>query len=96
VTDNTELQCLMRLRRLARQITASLPVHPDCEQTFQVHGSMRELPEVPRQMCKPTGSKAALLAELDVTLANYHGPVTLCAPAPAPEPDRGQELESGW
>ena len=39
-------------------------------------------------MSKPTLSKAALRAELEAALANYHGPITLCPPAPAPEPDR--------
>jgi len=38
MTDNTELQRLMRLRRLGRQIAASLPSDLDREQAFQVHG----------------------------------------------------------
>jgi hypothetical protein len=40
-------------------------------------------------MSKPILSKAALRAELEAALSNYHGPVTLCPPAPPPEPDRG-------
>jgi hypothetical protein len=44
VTDDTELQRL-RLRRLAREITASLQPDLDREQSFQVHESMRELLE---------------------------------------------------
>jgi hypothetical protein len=39
-----------------------------------------------------TLSKAALRAQLAAALANYHGPVTLCPPAPPPEPNR-EELE---
>jgi hypothetical protein len=42
MTDNTELQRLTRLRRLSRQIAASLPADIDFEQAFQMHG--RELP----------------------------------------------------
>ncbi len=41
-------------------------------------------------MSGPTLSKAALRAELEAALANYHGPVTLCPPAP---PHREEELE---
>jgi hypothetical protein len=44
-------------------------------------------------MSKPTLSKAALRAQLEAALANYHGPVTLCPPAPPPEPDRDEELD---
>jgi hypothetical protein len=33
-------------------------------------------------MSKPMLSKAALRAELEAALANYHGPVTLCPPHP--------------
>ena len=36
MTDNTELQRLTRLRRLSRQIAASLPMDLDLEQAFQV------------------------------------------------------------
>jgi hypothetical protein len=42
MTDNTELQRLMRLRRLGSQIAASLPSDLDHEQAFQVHGYVRE------------------------------------------------------
>jgi hypothetical protein len=45
MTDNSELQRLTRLRRLARQIAASLPADFDREQAFQVHGYVRELLE---------------------------------------------------
>jgi hypothetical protein len=45
MADNTELQRLTRLRRLARQIAASLQSNLDPEQAFQVHGSVRELLE---------------------------------------------------
>jgi hypothetical protein len=45
MTDNTELQRLTRLRRLARQIAASLQTDVDREQAFQVHGYVRELLE---------------------------------------------------
>jgi hypothetical protein len=45
MTDNTELQRLMRLRRLAREIAASVQADLDRVQAFQVHGSMRELLE---------------------------------------------------
>jgi hypothetical protein len=44
MTDNTELQRLTRLRRLSRQIAASLPMDLDLEQAFQVQGYVRELP----------------------------------------------------
>jgi hypothetical protein len=85
MTDNTELQRLTRLRRLARQIAGSLPAHPEY---------LRELPAgAARHMRKPTASKAAFRAELEVALANYPGPATLCPPAAAPEPDRGRELD---
>jgi hypothetical protein len=43
MTDDTELQRLRRLRRLA--ITASLQADFDREQAFRVHGSVRELLE---------------------------------------------------
>jgi hypothetical protein len=42
VTNNTELQRLTHLRRLARQIAASLPADLNREQAFQVHGYVRE------------------------------------------------------
>jgi hypothetical protein len=45
MTDDTELQRLTRLRRLARRIAASLQADLDREQAFQVHGSVRELLE---------------------------------------------------
>jgi hypothetical protein len=38
-------------------------------------------------MSKPILSKAALRAELEAALSNYHGPVTLCPPAPPPDRD---------
>jgi hypothetical protein len=47
MTDNSELQRLTRLRRLVRQIAASLPADLDREQAFQVHGYVRELPVWP-------------------------------------------------
>ena len=43
MTDNTELQRLMRLRRLGSQIAASLPSNLDREQAFQAHEYVREL-----------------------------------------------------
>ena len=45
MTDNTELQRLTHLRRLARQIAASLPADLNREQAFQVHGNLHELHE---------------------------------------------------
>jgi hypothetical protein len=45
MTDNTELQRLTRLRRLAREIAASVQADLDREQAFQVHGSVRKLLE---------------------------------------------------
>ena len=91
MTDNTELRRLIRLSRLGRQIAARLPADLDLQQAFQVHGHVRELPA--RARSKPTSSKAVLRAQLEAALANYHGPVTLCPPAPPPEPDYGAELE---
>jgi hypothetical protein len=38
MTTNTELQRLTRLRRLSRQIAASLPADLDFEQAFEVRG----------------------------------------------------------
>ena len=87
MTDNTELQRLIRLNRLGRQITACLPADLDRE----LHMYLGELPA--RARSKPTSSKAVLRAQLEAALANYHGPVTLCPPAPPPEPDYGAELE---
>ena len=93
MTDNTELQRLTRIRRLGRQIAASLPADLDHEPAFQVHG-YGELPvRAPRRLSKPASSKAVLRAQLEVAVANYHGPVTLCPPAPPPEPDRDAELD---
>jgi hypothetical protein len=43
MTDNTELQCLIRLRRLAREIAVSLQADREREQVFQVPGSVHEL-----------------------------------------------------
>ena len=94
MTDNTELQRLTRIRRLGRQIAASLPGDLDLEQVFQVHGHVRELPAgAPRHMRAPTLSKAVLRAELEAALANYQGPVALCPPAAPPKPDRSDDLE---
>jgi hypothetical protein len=91
MTDNTELQRLTRLRRLSRQIAASLPADIDFEQAFQMHG--RELP-APRSGRTPTPSKTVLRSELEVAMANYRGQVTLCPPAAPPEPDRTNDLSS--
>ena len=38
-------------------------------------------------MAKPLLSKEELRAQLEATLANYHGPVTHCPPALRPEPE---------
>ena len=54
-------------------------------------GVMRKLHS--KRMSKPTLSKAALRTQLEAALANCHGPVTLCPPAPPPEADRGKELD---
>ena len=43
MTNDTELQRLRRLRRLAREITAHLQADFDREQAFRVHGSVSEL-----------------------------------------------------
>ena len=86
MTDNTELQRLIRLSRLGRQIAARLPADLDGE----LHKYFGELPA--RASAKPMSSKAVLRAQLEAALANYHGPVTLCPPAPPPEPDYGAEL----
>jgi hypothetical protein len=45
MTDNTELQRLIRLRRLGRDIATSLQADLDREQAFRVHWSVRELLE---------------------------------------------------
>jgi hypothetical protein len=88
MTDNTELQRLTRIRRLGRQIVASLSGDLDLEQAFEVHRHVRELPGGPRQVKGSSSSKAVLRAELEATMANYRGQVTLCPPAAPPEPDR--------
>jgi hypothetical protein len=93
MTDNTELQRLIRLSRLGRQIAARLPSGFDLEQAFQVHGHAHELPAgAPRGMRTPTSSKAVLRAELEVAMANYRGRVTLCPPAAPPEPHDALDL----
>ena len=38
-------------------------------------------------MAKPLLSKEELRVQLEAALANYHGPVTHCPPAPRPEPE---------
>src|SRR6516164_8916866 len=82
MAKNTELQRVMRLRRLGRQIAASLPPALDLEQAFQISGHVRGLPaRMPRNISKPISSKSALRAELEVAMANYRGRVTLCPPA---------------
>jgi hypothetical protein len=94
MTDNTELQRIMRLRRLGRQIAASLPADLNRELAFQLHGHERDLSAgAPRRTGKPPSDKAALRAQLEAALANYQGPVTLCRPAPPPELDLGDELD---
>ena len=94
MADNNELQRVMRLRRLGRQIAASLPADLDREQAIEVPEYVRELSAgVPRRMSKPPSSKTALRTQLTTALANYQGRVTLCPPAPPPEPDRGDELD---
>ena len=45
MTNDTELQRLRRLRRLAREITAHLQADFDREQAFRVRGSVCELLE---------------------------------------------------
>jgi hypothetical protein len=86
MTDNTELQRLIRLNRLGRQIAAGLPAGLDQE----LHCYLRQLPaRASKHMSKPTSSKAVLRAQLEVALVNYRGPITLCPPAPPPEPDYG-------
>jgi hypothetical protein len=93
MTNNTELQRLTRIRRLGRQIAASLPGDLDLEQTFQAHEHVRELAAgAPRGIRTATSSKAVLRAELEAALENYRGPVTLCPPAAPPEPDRSDDL----
>ena len=42
-------------------------------------------------MAKPLLSKEELRAQLEAALANYHGPVTHCPPAPRPEPEAEPE-----
>jgi hypothetical protein len=63
--DNTELQRLIRLSRLGRQIAARLPVDLDRE----LHGYLRELPA--RAPSKPPSSKAVLRTQLEAAMANY-------------------------
>ena len=93
MNDNTELQRLTRIRRLGRQIVASLPSDVDLERAFEVHGHVRELPAGPRQMkASSSTSKAALRAELEAAMVNYRGQVTLCPPAAPPEPERTNDL----
>ena len=93
MTDSTELQRVTRIRRLGRQIAASLPGDLDFEQAFQMHRYVSELPAgAPRRTRAPTSSKAVLRAELEAALANYRGPVTLCPPAAPPSPDGSDDL----
>jgi hypothetical protein len=92
MTDNTELQRLTRIRRLGRQIAASLSGDLDLEQAFEVHSHVRELPGGPRQVKASSSSKAVLRAELEAAMANYRGQVTLCPPAAPPEPARTDDL----
>jgi|SoiMethySBSTD1v2_1073268.scaffolds.fasta_scaffold538549_2 hypothetical protein len=74
MTDCTELQRLTRLRRLSRQIAASLPADLELDQTFQVHGYVRDLPAgAARHLRKSSSSKAVLRAELEAAMANYRG-----------------------
>jgi len=92
MTDSTELQRVTRIRRLGRQIAASLPADLDLE-AFQVHGHVHELAAgARRRMTAPTSSKAVLRAELEAALANYRGLVTLCPPAAPPSPDGSDDL----
>ena len=74
MTDCTELQRLTRLRRLSRQIADSLPADLELDQTFQVHGYVRDLPAgAARHLRKSSSSKAVLRAELEAAMANYRG-----------------------
>jgi hypothetical protein len=61
MTDNTELQRLIRLRRLGSQIAASLPSDLDREQAFQVRAYVCELLErqYDRASLPPQGWAAA-------------------------------------
>jgi len=94
MTDNSELHRLMRLRRLGREIAATCRPISIASRRFRCTGVLRELPAgAPRRMSKPTSNKAALRAQLEAALANYHGPVTVCPPAAPPEPDRDHELD---
>ena len=95
MTDNTELQRLTRIRRLGRQIAASLPVDLDLEQAFQVHGDAHShdlAAGARRRRTAPTSSKAVLRAELEAALANYRGPVALCPAAAPPSLDGSDDL----
>jgi hypothetical protein len=49
MTDNTELQRLTHLRRLSRQIAASLPMDLDLEQAFQVQLPAEDLKTLGRR-----------------------------------------------
>ena len=44
-------------------------------------------------MSKLTSNKAALRAQLEAALANYHVTGWVCPPAAPPEPDRDRELD---
>jgi hypothetical protein len=58
MTDNTELQRLTRLRRLGRQIAASLPADLAREQAFHVHKNVPELPaKGPRHVRTPASTQ---------------------------------------
>jgi hypothetical protein len=92
--DNAELQRQIRLRRLGRRIVASLPTDLDLEESLPNARYVGELSAgAPRRTGKPPSGKAVLRAQLEVALANYHGPVTVCPPAGPPEPDRSNELD---
>jgi len=93
MTDNTELQRLIRLSRLGRQIAARLPADIDFEQAVQICGSMGDLPAGGlRPTRTPTSSKAVLRAELEAAMANYRGQITLCPKAAPPEPHDALDL----
>ena len=95
MSDNTELQRLMCLRRLGRQIAAGLPADLDHEQAIQVHEYVRELsagaPKTHEQAAVEQGR--CFERSWRAALANYHGPVKVCPPAAPPEADRGNELD---
>ena len=55
-------------------IAASLPADLELDQTFQVHGYVRDLPAgAARHLRKSSSSKAVLRAELEAAMANYRG-----------------------